>query len=118
MRIESDKNGQPAYIELTSFGWTFVVKAIDGTYPNWRQVLPDLSGLKTNIMIPTNVVDEFVEIIGKLPCDAINHPVGLKLDGKGKLVLFGRGPGTDRLGIGALPRGDEANTRRHQPHGG
>src|SRR6266567_163436 len=97
LRIESDKNGKPAYIELTSFGWTFVSKAIDGNYPNWRQVLPDPSGLKTTIKVPANAMDEFAEIIGKLPSDELNHSVGLKLDQRGKLVLFGRAPGTDKL---------------------
>jgi len=97
LRIESDKNGKPAYIELTSFGWTFVSKAIDGTYPNWRQVLPAPSGLKTSIKVSANAMDEFADIIGKLPCDEINHPVGLKLDRRGKLVLFSRAAGTDKL---------------------
>ena len=96
LRIESDKSGKPAYIELTSFGWTFVSKAIDGNYPNWRQVLPDLSGLKTSIKVSTNALAEFAEIIGKLPSDEINHSVGLKLDRPGKLVLFGRASGTDK----------------------
>src|SRR6266446_6466881 len=96
LRIESDKNGQPAYIELTSFGWTFVSKAIDGNYPNWRQVLPDPSGRKTTIKVSANAMDEFAEIIGKLPSDELNHSVGLKLDQRGKLVLFSRAAGTDK----------------------
>ena len=96
LRIESDKNGNPAYIELTSFGWTFVSKAIDGNYPNWRQVLPDPSGRKTTIKVPANALDEFAKIIGKLPCDELNHSVGLKLDQRGKLVLFARASGTDK----------------------
>jgi DNA polymerase III sliding clamp (beta) subunit (PCNA family) len=96
LRIESDKNGKPACIELTSFGWTFVAKAIDGNYPNWRQVLPDPSGRKTTIKVLGNAVDEFAEIIGKLPCDEFNHSVGLKLDQRGKLVLFARASGTDK----------------------
>jgi hypothetical protein len=96
LRIESDKNGKPVYIELTSFAWTFVSKAIDGNYPNWRQVVPDPSGLETSIKVPANAMDEFADIIGKLPCDAINHPVGLKLDQRGKLVLFSRAAGTGK----------------------
>jgi DNA polymerase III sliding clamp (beta) subunit (PCNA family) len=95
LRIESDKNGKPAYIELTSFGWTFVSKAIDGNYPNWRQVLPDPSGRKTTIKVSANALAEFADIIGKLPSDAINQAVGLKLDRQGKLVLFSRAGGTN-----------------------
>src|SRR6266404_4112413 len=96
LRIESDKNGKPAYVELTSFGWTFVSKAIDGNYPNWRQVLPDPSGRKTTIKVSANALDEFAEIIGKLPSDELNHSVGLKLDQRGKLMLFGRAAGTGK----------------------
>jgi hypothetical protein len=95
LRIEADKNGKPAYIELTSFGWTFVSKAIDGNYPNWRQVLPDPSGRKTTIKVSANALAEFADIIGKLPSDAINQAVGLKLDRQGKLVLFSRAGGTN-----------------------
>ena len=97
LRIDPDKNGAPAYIELTSFGWTFVAKAIDGNYPNWRQVLPDPSAHKTTIKVPENALDELAEIIGKLPSDPLNDPVGLRLERKGKLVLFSRAAGTEKL---------------------
>ena len=96
LRVELD-NGQPAFVEISSYRWTFVHKAIEGTFPNWRQVLPDPSGFKTTIKVPRNALDEFAEIIGKLPCEEINHAVGVKLDRQGKLVLFGRAPGTDKL---------------------
>jgi DNA polymerase III sliding clamp (beta) subunit (PCNA family) len=96
LRTESDKNGKPAYIEMTSFGWTFIAKAIDGHYPNWRQVLPDPSGLKTTIKVSANALDDFAEIIGKLPSDELNHAVGLKLDQQGKLILFSRTSGTNK----------------------
>lgn len=95
LRVEVDK-GTPVFVEITSYRWTFETKAIEGTFPNWRQVLPELSGLKTTITIPANALDEFAEIIGKLPSDSINHTVGLKLDQRGKLVLFARAGGTDK----------------------
>ncbi|HEY6155654.1 MAG TPA: hypothetical protein VIW07_18095 [Candidatus Udaeobacter sp.] len=96
LRIELDK-GQPAFVEISSYRWTFACKAIEGTFPNWRQVLPDPSGFKTRIKIPANVLDELVEVAAKLPSDGINHPIGLKLVPESKLILFGRAPGTDKF---------------------
>lgn len=32
----------PTMIELTAGPWTFTVPAINGNYPNWRQVIPDV----------------------------------------------------------------------------
>ena len=84
LRIESDKNGQPAYIELTSFGWTFVAKAIDGNYPNWRQVLPDPSGLKTTIKIPQMRSMSSPKSSASSRATRINHPVGLQARPKRK----------------------------------
>ena len=95
-RLELDK-GQPAFIEISSYRWTFVHKAIEGTFPNWRQVLPDLSGFKTRIKIPASALDELVEIVTKLPTDGINHPIGIKLSREGKVILFGRAAGTDKF---------------------
>jgi len=93
--VELD-NGQPVFVEISSYRWTFIHKAIEGTFPNWRQVLPDPSGFKTRIKIPESAVGEFIEIIAKLPCDGINHPIGLKLS-QGKVILFGRAAGTDKF---------------------
>src|SRR6266480_707093 len=96
LRLELDK-GQPAFVEISSYRWTFVCKAIEGTFPNWRQVLPDPSAFKTSIKIPANALDELVEVVAKLPSDGINHPVGLKLGPESKLILFGRASGTDKF---------------------
>ena len=96
LRVELD-NGKPVFVEISSYRWTFVCKAIEGNFPNWRQVLPDLSGFKTSIKIPASALDDFIEVVTKLPCDGINHPIGLKLGPEGKLILFGRAAGTDKL---------------------
>jgi len=96
LRIELDKD-QPVFVEISSYQWTFVCKAIEGNFPNWRQVLPDPSGFKTSIKIPANALDELVNIVNKLPCDGINHPIRLKLGLQGKLILFGRAAATDKF---------------------
>jgi exonuclease VII small subunit len=96
LRLELDK-GQPAFVEISSYRWTFVCETIEGTFPNWRQVLPDASAFKTSIKVPANALDELVEVVAKLPSDGINHPIGLKLGPENKLILFGRAPGTDKF---------------------
>jgi DNA polymerase III sliding clamp (beta) subunit (PCNA family) len=96
LRFESDK-GKPVFVEISSYRWTFVCKAIEGNFPNWRQVLPDLCGFKTSIKIPASALDDFIGIVTKLPSDGINHPIGLKLGPEGKLILFGRAAGTDKF---------------------
>ena len=60
-------------------------------------MLPDLSGFKTSIKIPASALDDFIEVVTKLPFDGINHPIGIKLAPQGKLILFGRADGTDKL---------------------
>jgi DNA polymerase III sliding clamp (beta) subunit (PCNA family) len=96
LRIELDK-GQPVFVEISSFKWTFVHKAIEGTFPNWRQVLPDPSGFKTSIKISASALDALAEIITKLPSDAVNHPIGIKLGPGSNVILFGRASGTDKF---------------------
>jgi DNA polymerase III sliding clamp (beta) subunit (PCNA family) len=96
LRVKLDKD-QPAFVEISSYRWSFVCKAIEGTFPNWRQVLPDLSGFKSRIRIPASALNDFIEVVTKLPFDGINHPIGIKLGAEGKLILFGRAPGTDKL---------------------
>lgn len=96
LRLESD-NGKPVFVEISSYRWTFVCKAIEGNFPNWRQVLPDLSGFKTSLKIPASALDDFIEVVTKLPCDGINHSIGLKLGPQSKVILFGRAVGTDKF---------------------
>ena len=96
LRVELDK-GQPVFVEISSYRWTFVCKAIEGNFPNWRQVLPDLSGFKSSIKIPASALDDFIEVVTKLPSDGINHSIGIKLGPEGKLILFGRAAGTDKF---------------------
>jgi hypothetical protein len=41
----------PTMIQLTAGQWTFTTPAIDGNYPNWRQVLPDLRSRPTRLTL-------------------------------------------------------------------
>src|SRR6266480_3978190 len=96
LRVELDKR-QPVFVEISSYRWTFVHKAIEGTFPNWRQVLPDPLAFKSSIKIPASALGDLAEVVAKLPSDGVNHPIGLKLGPQGKVILFGRAAGTDKF---------------------
>jgi DNA polymerase III sliding clamp (beta) subunit (PCNA family) len=96
LRVESD-NGKPVFVEISSYRWSFVCKAIEGNFPNWRQVLPDSSGFKTSIRVPASALDDLAEVVTKLPSDGVNHPIGVKIDPQHRVILFGRADGTDKF---------------------
>lgn len=61
----------PTMIQLTAGPWTFSTPAIDGNYPDWRQVLPDLQSRLTRI----NFGDSDLANLGQLPADTIGFHV-------------------------------------------
>ena len=42
---------EPTMIQLTTGPWTFTTPAIDGNYPNWRQVVPTLQSRPTRLTL-------------------------------------------------------------------
>ena len=96
LRVELD-NGQPSFVEIGSYRWTFVCKAIEGNFPNWRQVLPDSSSFKSSIRVPASALDDLAEVVTKLPSDGVNHPIGIKIGSQHNVILFGRAAETDKF---------------------
>ena len=58
-------------LQLTGGSWIFTTSAIDGNYPNWRQVLPDLKGRTSTISF--GKCD--LETLGKLKGDTVGFLV-------------------------------------------
>ena len=52
-QIKADRKS----VQLNSRRWQFVSRQIDGTYPNWRQVVPDQSSDKTIVTIDPSAID-------------------------------------------------------------
>jgi DNA polymerase III sliding clamp (beta) subunit (PCNA family)/exonuclease VII small subunit len=62
LAVEPQSN--PAWVKLHSDRWTVITKAIDGTYPNWRQIIPSQDGRTRIAFTPAGVAT----ILDSLPC--------------------------------------------------
>jgi DNA polymerase III sliding clamp (beta) subunit (PCNA family) len=77
--------------QISSRRWRFISRTIEGTFPNWRQVVPDEKQFNTTVTLSPVAMDAILALVPKIPChDAINNPIGLVVEGK-KLILRGRG---------------------------
>jgi DNA polymerase III sliding clamp (beta) subunit (PCNA family) len=90
-------NGEGGLIQISSRHWTFVTRQIEGTYPNYRQVIPDESQFKTRLELPAEVLPALGKVIERMPCsERENRIVGMKIHER-RLSLLGRSGPTDRF---------------------
>ncbi len=82
---------EPAWFTITSEHWSYMAKAIDGKFPNWKQVLPTADASWTQINLESNAVDTILDALPMMPgVEEANQPVtltagnGLCLKAKGK----------------------------------
>jgi DNA polymerase III sliding clamp (beta) subunit (PCNA family) len=84
----SSAPGSDRWCELSCRRWTVTTKAVEGVYPNWRQVMPKASDVNSSVEMDPAQVDLFLSTIEKMPCnDMLNQRIGLQLE-NGKLFLF------------------------------
>jgi DNA polymerase III sliding clamp (beta) subunit (PCNA family) len=88
------KAAESNWIQFQSFRWSFAAKAIEGQFPNWRQVLPNPKDFKTTIRLQPTATAELINLIGKLPAEGPNYALGIKTHG-GKLTLSGQATEVD-----------------------
>ncbi len=83
------KDTSEQVLEISSRRWRFISSQMEGSYPNWRHVLP--TDFRTTIHLPGKVLDSAVEIIERMQCDPkdANDPIGLKIE-RNRLVIQGR----------------------------
>lgn len=81
------KDGQPAkeatpgYVKLESPRWSFVAKAIDGTFPNWRQCVPAPTSKWTQVVLSEEAIKQLIQVIPNLPgADSYNATVRVQVD--------------------------------------
>lgn len=89
-----EKNGkveeQPAWFRIDSQRWSYVARAVDGQFPNWKQVLPPDTAGWTQVTLHPAGVDTIIEAVPLLPGgDETNRSITL-LAGNG-LVLRAKG---------------------------
>ena len=90
------------YLEISSRRYRFITRHVEGTYPNWRQVLPKES--KTTVEF---VDDSINDIIPRLPTNPkdTNNSIGLRVGGRNKLSVLANGAGTEVDITGAKTNG-------------
>ena len=88
--IGASKAGDVRWFRLTAGNWDYMVKATDGTYPNWRQVVPAQDG-GTKVVIGDADRDMLNRVMRTFPGhDVTNAPIRLAKK-SGKLFISGKG---------------------------
>ena len=86
----AEKKDDASYLQISSRRWRFITRQIEGNYPNWRQVIPDGSSVKTTLTFDPQTVGALSTTIERIPChDAVNLTIGLEWK-DGKLHLLGK----------------------------
>jgi hypothetical protein len=81
VKLDEEK-GEPEWLELRSDHWTFITKPIQGTYPNWRQVVPEDGEKVTTVTLSEEAVDLLLDALPRLPgSDEAYQPVDLVVAG-------------------------------------
>lgn len=79
------------WAEISSRRWTYLIKHIDGNFPNWRQVIPDPGQYTTDVEFTGESAKKAIELIPHVPFeDDENAPITVAL-ADGKVHLAGRG---------------------------
>ena len=84
---EPAKNGKPAkeakpgWIKLQSGRWTYITKEVDGKFPNWKQVNPEITSKWTRVQLSDAAIKQLLLVTPSLPGDdGINRPVRLRVE--------------------------------------
>jgi len=87
------ENKELEHLQLTSRRWRFITRKMEGNYPNWRQVIPDMTGAKSTAEIEN--AEPILQAIQRMPDhDPVYHTIGLTLQ-NGALVLLGKANASD-----------------------
>jgi DNA polymerase III sliding clamp (beta) subunit (PCNA family) len=88
---DGQKNEEPPWFQIDSDHWSYQARAIDGEFPNWKQVMPANTSGWTIITLQTPAVDTIMEALPLLPGNEdMNRAVtlvadnGLLIKAKGK----------------------------------
>jgi len=90
LSVQTDKEEKPTWIRIHSDHWTYLTKAIEGTYPNWRQVMVEPGPKSTKVVLAEESVNLLLDVIPRLPgMNDLCRSIGLVLKSSG-MVLRGR----------------------------
>ena len=81
---------EASMVQINSRRWTFITKTIEGSYPNWRQVMPKPEDAKTQITLDPEKLDVLIKLVQRMPChEVVNQTVGLEWK-EGQFLLLGK----------------------------
>ncbi len=83
--IEKGAGGidKPGWVRISSRRWSLISKAIDGNYPNYRQVIPQSETFKTEIKLGSEGATELLDALTRLPGEEVrDKPVTLYKENK------------------------------------
>ena len=107
--IAGQRKKDCSYVRIVAGDWTLTMKVVDGTYPNWRQVIPDAQQHRTTVKLPEE--HEFAAIVNGLPGGEIkDRPVDLVIQNGTVAVKDTKGGSSIRL-EGATASGPDITTR-------
>jgi DNA polymerase III sliding clamp (beta) subunit (PCNA family) len=87
LSVETDKEEKPAWIRIQSDHWTYLTKAIDGTYPNWRQVIVEPGPKSTRVILTEESVNLMLDVLPRLPgMNDLCRSISLVLKSSGMVV--------------------------------
>jgi DNA polymerase III sliding clamp (beta) subunit (PCNA family) len=80
IRVRPTSKEDGAWIELASRHWSFVTKALDGPYPDWRQIEPGESADKTLLIFSQLTTNHLEAVLPRLPSWHLDgQPIKLKV---------------------------------------
>jgi len=82
---------EPPWLQIDSDHWTYVARAVDGTYPRWQEVVPRQTAKWNRVMLADASVEMMEQAVPLLPgADTFNQTIVLEF-AENKLWLKGRG---------------------------
>jgi len=112
--IAGQRKKESALVRIEAGDWTLTMKVIDGTYPNWRQVIPNSQQNRTMVRLPDD--PEFTAIVNGLPGGEIqDRPVDLVIQ-NGTVAMKDIKGGSNIQLVGATASGPDVTTRLNRDY--
>ncbi len=107
--LGASKTDDRTHVRIVAGNWTLTIKALDGNYPNWRQVVPRAERYRTKVTLPD--AHGFAKIVQSLPAaDAKDKSVDLVIE-RGTVAVKDTSGGTAIALAGAKATGPDLTIR-------
>ncbi len=112
LRLARDRSGGGGSYEVTAGAWRAVGRLVDGSYPSWRQVLPDKDAFAASITVDPEQLGSLATAVKALAVERCgsHRPVTLRKEGGG-VVMHWRDAGGGEPRSLPLPGAGAAGAR-------